>query len=421
MSKIQRYSGFQLLRQALAGNTGWQRAWRDPEPKREYDVIIIGGGGHGLATAYYLAKEHGISNIAVLEKGYLGGGNTGRNTTLIRSNYMLDGNTQFFDLSMKLWQNLSTELNYNCMVSHRGQYVLSHAPGQFDAARRRANVMLMNGIEARLYDREALKERVPYLDYSENARFPIHGAIFQPLAGSVRHDAVAWGYARAADALGVDILQQCEVQDFLFEAGRVTGVRTNRGEIRAPKVAMAVAGHTTELARKAGLRLPIESLCLTAYVSEPLKPLLDSVITFGAGHLYISQSNKGGLVFGGELDAYNSYAQRGNLPVVEDVMSCAMAMLPNLPKIRMLRSWGGIQDMTMDGSPIIGKTPVDGLYLNGGWCYQGFKATPASGFCFAHTLARDEIHPLIAPYALDRFERGRVLEELPTGPMPNLH
>ena len=413
-----RYSAFALLRQALAGHRGWPRAWRDAAPKPAYDAIVVGGGGHGLASAYYLAKEHGIRNVAVLEKGWIGGGNTGRNTTIIRSNYMIEGNTDFYEFSLKLWEGLSRDLNYNIMVSQRGQYNLVHSDAQMEAATRRGNLMRLNGIDAELLDRETLRERLPLLDWSQSARFPILGALYQGRAGTARHDAVAWGYARGADRLGVDIVQNCEVTGFLREGERVVGVETTRGEIRAPKVGIAVAGHSSELARKAGLRLPIESHLLQAFVSEGIKPLVDTVVSFGAGHFYISQSDKGGLVFGGDLDGYNSYAQRGNLPIVQDVTACAAALMPCVSRLRVLRHWGGIMDMTMDGSPIIGPTPVPGLYLNGGWCYGGFKATPASGWCFAWTMAKDEPHDLNARLTLDRFERGIHIDEKGAGPTP---
>ena len=413
-----RYSAFALLRQALAGHRGWPRAWRDAAPKPAYDAIVVGGGGHGLASAYYLAKEHGIRNVAVLEKGWIGGGNTGRNTTIIRSNYMIEGNTSFYEFSLKLWEGLSRDLNYNIMVSQRGQYNLVHSDAQMEAATRRGNLMRLNGIDAELLDRETLRERLPLLDWSQSARFPILGALYQGRAGTARHDAVAWGYARGADRLGVDIVQNCEVTGFLREGERVVGVETTRGEIRAPKVGIAVAGHSSELARKAGLCLPIESHLLQAFVSEGIKPLVDTVVSFGAGHFYISQSDKGGLVFGGDLDGYNSYAQRGNLPIVQDVTACAAALMPCVSRLRVLRHWGGIMDMTMDGSPIIGPTPVPGLYLNGGWCYGGFKATPASGWCFAWTMAKGEPHDLNARLTLDRFERGIHIDEKGAGPTP---
>ena len=418
---IRGYSGFQILRHAFDGHVGWPRAWRDPQPRERYKVVIVGGGGHGLATAYYLARNHGIRDIAVIEKGYIGGGNTGRNTTIIRSNYLLPGNTLFYEHALKLWEGLSRDLNFNVMFSARGIVNVCHSDAQMDEAAFRGNTMRRNGIDAELLDRDQLQAMVPLIDYSPQARFPVHGALVQPRAGTARHDAVAWGYARGADQQGTDIIQTCEVTGFLRDGERIVGVETTRGEIRAEKVAIAVAGNTGHLAAKAGLRLPIESHVLQAFVSEPLKPLVDTVVTFGAGHFYVSQSDKGGLVFGGDLDGYNSYAQRGNLPVVEDVVSSGLALMPSLSRLRILRHWGGVMDMTMDGSPIICKAPIEGLYLNGGWCYGGFKATPASGFCFAHTIAEDRPHALNARFTLDRFERGLSIDEKGAGPAPGLH
>jgi sarcosine oxidase subunit beta len=415
------YSIFALIRQAMTGQRDWQPQWRNPAPQAEYDIIIIGGGGHGLATAHYLAKEHGITRVAVLEKGWIGGGNVGRNTTIIRSNYGLQGNIPFYEWSMKLWEGLEQDLNYNAMVSQRGVLNLYHSDAQRDAFARRGNAMRMNGVDAELLDREGVRSLAPFLNF-DNARFPIQGGLLQRRGGTARHDAVAWGYARSASDRGVDIIQNCEVTGFLRGTdGRVVGVETTRGAIRAPKVGVAVAGNSSRVAAMAGLRLPIESHVLQAFVTEGLKPVLPGVITFGAGHFYVSQSDKGGLVFGGDIDGYNSYAQRGNLPVVEDVCEGGMALMPMIGRVRLLRSWGGIMDMSMDGSPIIDRSPVDGLYLNAGWCYGGFKATPASGWCFAHLLATGQPHYTAAAYRLDRFRTGHLIDEKGQGAQPNLH
>lgn len=415
-----RYSILSVLGQALKGQKDWKPVWRDPDPKPSYDVIIVGGGGHGLATAYYLAKEHDIRNVAVIEKGWIGGGNVGRNTTIIRSNYLLPGNIPFYEKSMKLWEGLEQDINYNAMISQRGILNLYHSDAQRDAYVRRGNAMRLHGVDAELLDREQVRKMYPFLNF-DNARFPVGGGLLHRRGGTVRHDAVAWGYARAADERGVDIIQNCEVTGIRVENGRVLGVETQRGFIGANKVGLAAAGNSSRVAAMAGLKLPIESLVLQAFVSEGIKPLIPGVITFGAGHFYISQSDKGGLVFGGDLDGYNSYAQRGNLPVIEDVCEGGMALMPAIGRLRVLRGWGGLMDMSMDGSPIIDKTPIDNLYLNCGWCYGGFKATPASGFCFAHTIARDEPHALNAAYRLDRFRTGRLIDEKGVGAQPNLH
>jgi sarcosine oxidase subunit beta len=383
-------------------------------------VVVIGGGGHGLATAYYLAKQYGIRNVAVLEKAWIGSGNVGRNTTIVRSNYLLPGNIPFYELSMKLWEGLEQDFNYNAMVSQRGVLNLYHSDQQRDAYARRGNAMRLHGVDAELLDLDGVKAIAPFLNF-DDARFPIQGGLLQRRGGTVRHDAVAWGYARGASSRGVDIIQNCEVTGMEILQGRITGVRTSRGPIRARKVAVAVAGSTSRVATMAGLTLPIESHVIQAFVSEAIKPLIPGVITFGAGHFYVSQSDKGGLVFGGDIDGYNSYAQRGNLPVVEDVCEGGMALMPMIGRIRVLRNWGGLLDMSMDGSPIIDRSPIDGLYLNCGWCYGGFKATPASGLCFAHLIAQDAPHPAAAAFCLDRFALGALIDEKGVGAQPNLH
>ena len=416
-----RYSGWQVFREGLRGQAGWKPVWRDPDPKPEYDIVIIGGGGHGLATAYYLAREHGLKNIAVLEKGYLGGGNVGRNTTIVRANYAMPGNSEFYSHSLKLWEGLEADLNYNVMHSQRGVINLFHSDGQRDYAARRGNAMINQGDDAILLDRDGVRNILPYLDY-ENVRFPVYGGLYHKRGGTARHDAVAWGFARGADQRGVDLIQQCEVTGIDIADGRVTGVQTTRGAIRARKVGIVVAGRSGQVAALAGMRLPIESHILQAFVTEGLKPCLDHVVTFGMGHFYISQSDKGGLVFGGDLDFYASYAARGNLPMAEHVMEAAMTLMPMIGHARVLRSWGGIMDMSPDGSPIIDKTHIEGLYLNCGWCYGGFKAIPGSGFAFAHLIAQDRPHDSAARLRLDRFATGRgLMDEEGTGAQHNLH
>ena len=414
------YSVFSLLKNAVTGHKNWAPAWRDPAPKPAYDVIIVGGGGHGLATAYYLAKVHGITNVAVLEKSWLGSGNIGRNTTIIRSNYLFPGNNPFYEWSMKLWEGLEQDFNFNAMVSQRGVLNLYHSDAQRDAYARRGNAMHMHGVDAELLDEQGVRDMYPFFNF-DDARFPIRGGLLQRRGGTVRHDAVAWGYARGADSRGVDVIQNCEVTGIHIEKGVVKGVETNRGYIACNKLGLAAAGNSSEVAKMAGLKLPIESHVLQAFVSEAIKPFIDGVVTYGAGHFYVSQSDKGGLVFGGDIDGYNSYARRGNLPTVEHVIEAGVSMIPAISRVRVLRSWGGIMDMSMDGSPIIDKTDVKGLYLNAGWCYGGFKATPASGWCFAHTIAKDEAHKLSAAYRLDRFKRGFAIDEKGMGAQPNLH
>jgi len=416
-----RYSGFKVFSEGLTGNKGWKPVWRDPEPKAEYDIVLIGGGGHGLSTAYYLAKNHGLTNIAVLEKGYIGGGNVGRNTTIVRANYFLPGNSEFYSHSLKLWENLESELNYNVMHSQRGLINLFHSDGQRDAFARRGNAMINQGDDAILLDREGVRQHLPFLDF-DNIRFPVYGGLLHPRGGTARHDAVAWGYARGADMRGVDLIQNCEVTGINIENGQVRGVRTSRGMIRAKKVAMVAAGRSGQVAAMAGMRLPVESHILQAFVTEGLKPVIHHVVSFGMGHFYISQSDKGGLVFGGDLDFYSSYAQRGNLPMKEHVMEAAMTLMPMIGKARVLRSWGGIMDMSPDGSPIIDKTHIDGLFVNCGWNYGGFKAVPASGWAYAHLIASGEPHETAKRFRLDRFRTGRgIMDEEGTGSQHNLH
>jgi sarcosine oxidase subunit beta len=408
---VQRFSIFSLARHALTGHRGWAPMWRKAAPKPRYSVVIIGGGGHGLATAYYLAKEHGIADVAVLEKGAIGLGNTGRNTTIIRSNYLWDESARIYEHSLKLWEGLSAELNFNVMLSQRGVLNLAHNEHDIREGRRRINANRLNGIDAEWLDAAALKRFCPILNLSADVRYPVLGATLQRRGGVARHDAVAWGFARAADALGVDIVENCEVTAIRTVRGRVTGIETSRGAISADKVAIVAAGHNSVIAAMAGVRLPLQSHPLQALVSEPVKPVLDCVVMSNAVHVYVSQSDKGELVMGAGIDAYNSYAQRGSFPVIEAQAAALVELFPTFSRLKMLRSWGGIVDVSPDASPIIGKLPVEGLYLNGGWGTGGFKATPGSGHVFAHTIARDEPHPLAAPFALDRFTTGALIDE----------
>ena len=408
---MSRYSAFRLLREGLRGQKGWTPAWRTPKPQPEYDVIIIGAGGHGLATAYYLAKEHGLKRVAVLEKGWLGGGNTGRNTTAIRSNYFYPESAALYDFSVRLYEGLSRDLNYNVMFSQRGMMVTAHSEYDMEMATRQYNAMRINGIDAEMLTADQVRARIPLLNFRADARHPIHGGVSQPRGGTGRHDAVAWGYARAADALGVDIVQNCEVLDILKESGRAVGVKTTLGEIRADRIGATVAGHSSVLAKMAGFKLPIHSYALQAFVSEPVKPILDTVVLCPAYATYVSQSDKGGIVFGGGLDRVPSYGQRGNMPVQEEVVGALVEMMPALAKVKLLRHWGGIVDVTPDSSPIIGPSGVEGLYLNCGWGTGGFKAIPAGGYMLAHLMATGQHHVLSRPFDLDRFTTGRLIDE----------
>ena len=412
---LNRYSIFSLARNALTGHRNWTQAWRSPEPRRRYDVLIVGGGGHGLATAYYLAKLHGIRNVAVLEKGWLGGGNTARNTTIVRSNYLWDESTHLYEHSMKLWEGLSQELNFNVMFSQRGVLNLGHTPQDMRDITRRVHANRLNGVDGEVLNLAQVRKLVPIINDSPTARYPILGASFQPRAGIARHDAVAWGFARAADALGVDIIQQCEVtairRDSGRNGGRVVGVDTTRGSIDAPKIGVVAAGHSSVIAAMAGLRLPLQSHPLQAFVSEPIKPVLHTVVMSNAVHAYISQSDKGDLVIGAGIDAYTGYGQRGSFHTIEHAVEAIVQMFPSFSRVRMNRQWGGIVDICPDACPIIGTTPVKGLYLNGGWGTGGFKATPGSGWVFAHTIAQDRPHDLNAPFSLERFSTGHLIDE----------
>lgn len=419
-----RFSAWNVIKNGFTGQKGWSRQWRDPQPKSHYDIVIVGGGLHGLATAYYLAKNFNLKKIAVLEKGWIGGGNAGRNTTIIRSNYMLKGNREFYEHSLRLWENLSHELNYNVMFSQRSHISLYHTASALDAAARRYNIMRQSGSDAEIWSRNEIKNKIPHLNYADDARFPIYGALVQRRAGTARHDAVAWGYARAADMLGVDIIQQCEVTSIKRKAQKVSSLHTSRGQIKTGKVAFAVAGNTSRLWQMAELgNLPIESHKLQAFVTEPIKPLLDHVVVFGVGgaHFYISQSDKGGMVFGGDIDWYKSYAQKGNLPIVQDVAECALSLMPCLGRVKLLRHWSGVVDMSMDGSFFMCKTPLENLYLNAGWNYGGFKASPASGWYFADLIANDRPDEVILNHDLERFRRGYHIDESGAGSDPKLH
>jgi sarcosine oxidase subunit beta len=400
------------VRGALAAHRNWPQAWRSPEPRAAYDVLIIGGGGHGLATAYYLAKNHGIARVAVLERGWLGGGNTGRNTTVVRSNYLYPESARLYDFSLRLYEGLSRELNFNLMLSQRGHVMLAHSRHDLESLARWAGAMHMNGIEAELITREKVGELIPALDLSPMARFPVLGGFLQRRGGTVRHDAVAWGYARAADALGVDIIQNCEVTAFTTRRdGRVTGVQTSRGAIAADRIGIAVAGHSSVLARLAGFRLPVTSYALQAMVTEPVKPRLDKVVISPSTGAYLSQSDKGEMVIGGGLDLFASYAQRGSFAVLQNVVAATLAMFPSFSRLKLLRQWAGIVDVVHDSSPIIGPTPVPGLCINCVWGTGGFKAIPVGGWTFAYLLATGRSHELAEPFQLERFISGRLIDE----------
>lgn len=408
---MSKYSIFSIARNALTRHENWPKAWRSPEPRAEYDVVIVGAGGHGLATACYLATEHGITNVAVIEKGWLGGGNVARNTTIVRSNYLHDESAAIFEKSLKLWEGLSQELNYNVMFSQRGVYNLGHTLQDMRDIHRRVNANRLNGIDSEVVDPQAIKRAVPIINISPDARYPVLGGSLQRRAGTARHDGVAWGYARAADAAGVDIIQNCAVTGFMRDGAKVAGVETSRGRIRANRVGIVVAGHSSVLAEMAGFSLPVSSHPLQALVSEPVKPVLDTVIMSGAVHAYVSQSDKGELVIGAGIDGYLGYSQRGGVDTIENQLAAIKEMFPVFSRMRMLRHWGGIVDTTPDATPIIGKTPVDNLFINCGWGTGGFKATPGSGWTFAHTLATGQPHPINAPFSLDRYASGCLIDE----------
>ncbi len=406
-----RYSLFNLIREGLRGHSGWEPAWRDASPKSGYDAVIVGGGGHGLATAYYLARQHGMTNVAILEKGWIGGGNAGRNTTIIRSNYLYDESAAIYEHALKLWEGLGRELNFNIMMSHRGVLNLAHDDDEARQLKRRSEANRLNGIDSEYLDAKQVKEFCPIIDISQDVRFPVIGAALQRRGGVNRHDAVVWGFARQASAMGVDIVQNCEVTGIKVEAGRVTGVETTRGFIRTPKVASVAAGHSSVIAGMVGLRLPIESHPLQALVSEPIKPILPCVVMSSAVHAYCSQSDKGELVIGAGIDHYLSYTQRGGFNIIENELSSLLELFPTFSRLRMMRQWGGIVDLAPDASPIISKTPVKGFYVNTGWGTGGWKATPGSGQVFADLIAKDEPGPIAAPFAIERFVTGRLVAE----------
>ncbi len=406
-----KYSVFSLIRNALSYHENWQPAWRSPEPKKEYDAIIIGGGGHGLTTAYYLAKNHGVTNIAVVEKGWIGGGNTGRNTTIIRSNYLWDQSAALYEHALKLWENMSQELNYNVMFSQRGVMNVAHTLHDVRELKRRWHANRLNDIDCEWLDTKQVKEFCPIINTSPNIRYPVLGATLQRRGGTARHDAVAWGYARGADAMGVDIIQNCEVTNININNGEVNGIETTKGLIKSKKIGVVAAGHSSVIANMVGIKLPLESRPLQALVSEPVKPIIDTVVMSNTIHAYVSQSDKGELVIGAGTDGYNSYTQRGGFNIVEDTVTAVVELFPLFSRMKMLRHWGGIVDICPDASPIVSKTHINGLYFNCGWGTGGFKATPGSGWVFAHTMANDAPHALNAPFSINRFSSGELVDE----------
>ena len=410
-NKKQKYSLFSIIKNSINNHENWNKAWRTPAPKKNYDVIIVGGGGHGLASAYYLASIHGIKNIAVIEKGWIGGGNTGRNTTIIRSNYLWDESAAIYEHSLKLWEKLTQELNFNIMFSQRGVLTIAHSEHELKEMSRRVHAIRLNGIDSDILSPQEIKKFVPTINVDQGIRYPIMGGFLQKRGGTARHDAVAWGYARAADSYGVDIIQNCEVKNILCNKDKVLGIDTTQGQMYTSKLGIVVAGHSSVLADKVGIRLPVQSRPLQALVSEPIKPILDTVIMSNAVHMYISQSDKGEMVLGAGVDKYNSYAQKGSFPVTQHMIASAIELFPILSKLRMLRHWGGIVDTCPDASPIISKTDIQGLYFNCGWGTGGFKATPGSGHVFAELIAKDKPNNISKPFSLDRFENGLLIDE----------
>lgn len=410
-SKAESYSAWNLFKHACLGHKGWSQQWRSPEPKSQYDVVIIGDGGQGLATAYYLAKKYGVTNVAVLEAGWLGGGNTGRNTQVVRSNYFYPQSAEFFDHSLKLYETLGKELNYNIMFSQRGVLNLAHSRPEMEQMQRWCNAIQLQGIDSKMVTPEQIAQSVSGINMSASARYPILGGFTQPRGGIIRHDAVAWGYARQADSLGVDIIQNCRVTGIKREGNRVVGVETTRGPIAAQCVASTVAGHSSVIGEMLDLRLPVRSMALQAMVSEPMKPFLDTMFISPVVHAYISQSDRGELVMGGSLDLYNSYAQRGNIPTTQTVLAAVKELLPCMSRVKLMRQWAGIVDVSPDSSPIIGKTSIDGFYISTGWGTGGFKGIPAGGDTLAYTIANNQQHPLIEAFTLDRFKTGALVDE----------